>query len=514
MRWSVVEGDPLKLAGDLLVIPVCEIEGRGFLRPLAEALGGRSAPLFGAVSRSGFNGAAETSLPLDVPQTKAGWVLLVGLGKPDAVGLDTLRRAAGVATQRAGDMASERILLIPPGAEAGGFDPQTVARCWVEGAELSVPLARPFKTGAKARADRSPRSYKLIARDDRPARSMRAGVAEGRAYAAGCMLARRLVDLPPNHLTPRLLAGEARKLARSEGMTCRVMGKAELRRRHMGGILGVARGSDEPPRLIVLESRGPRRRGGAKGVGHRQDLPLIALVGKGVTFDAGGISLKPAAKMDLMKSDMARAAAVLGATLTASRLQLPARLVTIVPAAENLPDGAAIKPADVLKMASGQTVEVLNTDAEGRLLLADALTYAGNHRPDYLIDAATLTGSCAVALGKHFAGLMSDDGELVEVLQQAGGETFERVWHLPLIDAHRKAMEGSVSDYKNLGGGREAGMSTAAGFLSFFVPDGLPWAHLDIAGVAWADSAGPIQPKGATGFGARLLARAVQILAG
>ncbi len=513
MRWSVVEGDPLKLAGDLLVIPVCEIEGRGFLRPLAEALGGRSAPLFTAVSRSGFKGAAETLLPLHVPQIKAGWILLVGLGKPDAVGLDTLRRIAGVATQRAGDMASERILLMLPGPEAGGFDPQTVARCWVEGAELSVPAVRPLKTGAKARAERSPRSCQLIDRDGSLARSMRAGVAEGRAYAAGCMLARRLVDLPPNHLTPRLLAGEARKLARSEGMTCRVMGPAELNRRHMGGILGVARGSSEPPRLIVLESRGPRRRGAKRG-GNRKEWPLIALVGKGVTFDAGGISLKPAAKMDLMKSDMAGAAAVLGATLIASQLKLPVRLVTIVPAAENMPDGEAIKPADVLKMASGDTVEVLNTDAEGRLLLADALTYAGNHRPDYVIDAATLTGSCAVALGKHFAGLMSNDGELVEVLQQAGGETFERVWHLPLIDAHRKAMEGSVSDYKNLGGGREAGMSTAAAFLSFFVPDGLPWAHLDIAGVAWADSAEPTQPKGATGFGARLLARTVQILAG
>jgi leucyl aminopeptidase len=512
MRWSVVKGDPLQLAGDLLVVPVPEIEGRRFLEPLAALLGGRSSPHFAAVKASGFKGAADTAMPLYLRRAKTGWLLLVGLGKPDAVGLADLRSAAGLAAQRAAAMDAARVLLLPPGPEAGGFDPRTIARCWVEGTEMSQPAATPLKQGDTAARARPTGSYKLIGDDDASARALRAGVAEGRAYAAGCLLARRLVDLPPNHLTPRLLATEARKLARSESLTCRVLGPAELRRRRMGGILGVAQGSSEPPRLIVLEWSGPRRGRARKGA-RRESRPLIALVGKGVTFDAGGISLKPPARMDLMKSDMAGAAAVLGATLTACRLGLPARLLTLVPAAENLPDGKAIKPADVLKMASGRTVEVLNTDAEGRLLLADALTYAGQRNPDYVIDAATLTGSCAMALGKHFAGLMGNDGDLLDALQQAGGETFERVWHLPLIDAHRKAMEGSVSDYKNLGGGREAGMSTAAGFLSFFVPDELPWAHLDIAGVAWADSAGVIQPKGATGFGARLLARAIQILA-
>jgi leucyl aminopeptidase len=269
----------------------------------------------------------------------------------------------------------------------------------------------------------------------------------------------------------------------------------------MGGILGVSRGSREEPRLVVLESRSAPRR-----------APRVALVGKGVTFDAGGISLKPPAKMDVMKSDMAGAAAVLGAALTIARLRLPVRLQVVVPAVENLPDGRAIKPADVLTMASGQTVEILNTDAEGRLILADALHYVVGKKPDFIVDIATLTGACQLALGRHFAGLMGHSGELSDVLVQAGGETFERVWPLPLVEEHRKAMEGTVADLKNLGP-REGGAMTAAAFLSHFVPDEVAWAHLDIAGTAWAESAETLGPKGGTGFGARLLARTVQILA-
>jgi leucyl aminopeptidase len=204
---------------------------------------------------------------------------------------------------------------------------------------------------------------------------------------------------------------------------------------------------------------------------------------------------------------------VLGAGLIAARLKLPVHLTVIVPTAENMPDGLAIRPADVLTMASGKTVEVLNTDAEGRLILADALWYAARGKPDYIIDAATLTGACVVALGHLFAGLMSTSSELIDALKQAGGETFERVWHLPLVDEHREEVEGTISDLKNLGAGREGGALSAAGFLAHFVDDATPWAHLDIAGTAWQNNGGATGPKGATGFGARLMARAVQILA-
>jgi leucyl aminopeptidase len=277
-----------------------------------------------------------------------------------------------------------------------------------------------------------------------------------------------------------------------------------LAKKQMGGLLGVSQGSSQPPCLIVIETQQKRRRGS-------KDAPVIALVGKGVTFDAGGISLKPPAKMDLMKIDMAGAAAVLGAALTIVRLDLPVRLLIVIPATENLPDGTAVKPGDVLTMASGKTVEVINTDAEGRLILADALHYACGRGPRYIIDAATLTGACAVALGDYFAGLLGNSAELLEVLDQAGGETFERTWHLPLVEEHHKAIESQVADLKNLGP-REAGVSTAAAFLAAFVDESTAWAHLDVAGPVWTDKAGPLGPKGATGFGARLLARTVEIL--
>jgi leucyl aminopeptidase len=310
------------------------------------------------------------------------------------------------------------------------------------------------------------------------------------------------VNLPPNKLTPAKLAEEARKVATAAGCRCTVLGPRELARKRMGGILGVGQGSQHPPRLIVIESkRAPR------------GAPTIALVGKGVTFDSGGISLKPPAKMELMKSDMAGAAAVLGAVLTLSRLATPVRLIAVIPAAENMPGGRAIRPSDVLTMASGTTVEVVNTDAEGRLLLADALHLACGRKPDWVIDIATLTGSCVVALGQEFAGLLGTSGRLIEVLEQAGGETFERVWPLPMVAAHREELKSIAADLKNVGG-REGGALTAAAFLASFVPDDLAWVHLDIAGTAWTDKAGPLGPKGGTGFGARLLARAVEILGG
>jgi len=330
---------------------------------------------------------------------------------------------------------------------------------------------------------------------------VRAGMNEGLVFAEGALFARRLVNLPANLLDPDALAAEARGLARREGLDCRVLGKSQLKRMGMGGVLGVAQGSRRDPRFIVLESRGVAAR-----------RPLVALVGKGVTFDSGGISIKPSAKMHEMKADMGGAAAVLGAALIISRLRLPVRLLAVVPAVENMPDGDAIRPGDVLKMASGKTVEVLNTDAEGRLILADALHFACKRKPDWVIDAATLTGACVVALGSHFAGLMGNDGALAGALERAGGETFERTWPLPVIEDHHKALESQVADLQNLGG-RDGGALTAAAFLEEFVPEATAWAHLDIAGPAWVEAGGPVMGKGGTGFGARLIARAVQLLA-
>jgi leucyl aminopeptidase len=433
---------------------------------------------------------------------KAGWILAVGLGKADEVCLQTLRKVAGRAAKRARTMKAARLLVQLPGPGEVGFDDQAFARCWVEGAEMATSPIGELKTGQKKK-DPLPRQVKLLA-DAKRGQALREGVTEAEAFAAGCIFARHLVNLPPNILTPKEMASQARRMARAEGLTCKILNVAQMKKLNMGGILGVGQGSRQEPRLIDLRYAPP----GAAG----KKAPKVTLVGKGVTFDSGGISLKPGAGMDLMKSDMGGGAAVLGAAVIAARLKLPVNLRVLVPAAENMPDGLAVKPADVITMASGKTVEILNTDAEGRLILADALWYAGRDKPDYLIDAATLTGACVVALGNNFAGLMSNSGTLIDALKQAGGETFERVWHLPLVDEHRKEVEGTWSDLKNLGNGREGGALTAAAFLDAFVEDATPWAHIDIAGPAYANAASATGPKGGTGFGARLMARAVQIL--
>jgi leucyl aminopeptidase len=423
------------------------------------------------------------------------------MGKAAEAGLEDIRKAAGRAAVKARDMGAARVLVRMPASSTVGFDDQAVARCWVEGAEMALTPIGELKTEKKKPS--LPREWKVLA-VGMGAAEIRRGVAEAEAFAAGCAFTRHLVNLPPNVLTPRELAARARRMARDEGMTCRILDVPQMKKLNMGGILGVGQGSRQEPRLIALEYRAP----GAAG----RKAPKVALVGKGITFDSGGISLKPGANMDLMKTDMGGAAAVLGAALVIARLKLPVNLTVVVPTAENMPDGLAVKPADVITMANGKTVEVLNTDAEGRLILGDALWYAGRSKPDFLIDAATLTGACVVALGSHFAGLMSTSSDLIDTLKQAGGETFERVWHLPLIDEHKEEVKGIWSDLKNLGDGREGGALTAAGFLAHFVDEKTAWAHLDIAGTTYANAARDTGPKGATGFGARLLARAVQIL--
>jgi leucyl aminopeptidase len=509
MRFVVADSTASVPAADLLVIPVFQVEEApdgdqitAALARLGGARRGRRAAPDWDLAGSGFTAKAEALLP--VPRPGGGWALLVGLGPAAKAGLETVRRAAGRAAARAAEMKAPRVAVVLPRAGSVAFDDRTLARCWAEGSLLALSPVGTLKSGS-AKDRGSPPARVLLVAPPRRHRALREGLAEGEAFAAGCLLARELVNLPPNLLTPAALAGRARAAARREGLTCRVHGPARLRQWRMGGLLGVGQGSANPPQLIELHWR-PRGRG-------RAALPKVALVGKGITFDTGGISLKPAAGMELMKSDMGGAAAVLGAAVVAARLRLPVDLTVIIPAAENMPDGRAARPSDIITMASGKTVEILNTDAEGRLVLADALWYAARGRPDHIIDAATLTGACVVALGNQFAGLMGNSAELIDVLRQAGGEMFERAWHLPVVDEHREEMLGTLSDLRNIGDGRDAGALTAAAFLSHFVDEATPWAHLDIAGVAWASRATATCPRGATGFGARLIARALQILA-
>jgi leucyl aminopeptidase len=496
LRWSISKTQSADTAGDLLVFPVFQKDDKADLKKVVAET--KSADLKKQVTTSGFDAKASSVLPVFSNNTKAGWILLAGLGDAKKVGLDHIRRLAAAVAKQARTMKAGRIVVVAPAADVIGIDDQAFARAWVEGAEMALFAVGVLKTAKKGKE--LPASWKFLAEAGRH-KEMRSGIVEGEKFSTGCNFARDLVNQPPNLLTPIKLAEEAKQMAKAEGMSCKILTVPQMEKLNMGGILGVGQGSVNPPRLIVLQYKG----------GKSRKSPTIALVGKGVTFDTGGISLKPGAGMDLMKSDMGGAAAVLGAAQIIARLGLDVNLLTVVPTAENMPDGNAVRPADVITMANGKTVEILNTDAEGRLILGDALWYAGRSNPDYIIDAATLTGACVVALGNHFAGLMSNSGELIDSLKQAGGETFERVWHLPLIDEHKDAMKGTWSDLKNLGP-REGGAMTAAGFLSHFVDDETQWAHIDIAGPSYSEKATACGPVGGTGFGARLMARAVQIL--
>ncbi|HYQ73399.1 MAG TPA: leucyl aminopeptidase [Gammaproteobacteria bacterium] len=323
------------------------------------------------------------------------------------------------------------------------------------------------------------------------AKAARTALAEGMAIAGGVALARRLGNLPGNICTPSYLADQARELAKSSTrLKVSVMDEARMKKLGMGALLSVSRGSHEPARLITLEYKG----------GKPGERP-VALVGKGITFDSGGISIKPAAAMDEMKFDMCGAASVLGTIKTCIELQLPLNVVGIVPTSENLPGGNASKPGDIVTSMSGQTIEVLNTDAEGRLVLCDALTYCGKFKPAAVVDIATLTGACVIALGSHAAGLLSNNDSLATALLAAGETAGDRAWRMPLWDDYQQQLDSNFADMANIGG-REAGTITAACFLSRYTRD-YAWAHLDIAGVAWKGG----KEKGATGRPVPLLTR-------
>jgi leucyl aminopeptidase len=304
----------------------------------------------------------------------------------------------------------------------------------------------------------------------------------GQAIAAGVALAKDLGNLPGNVCTPTYLAEQAQTLAKNHKFKCEVLSQKELEKLGMGSFLSVAKGSRQPPKLIVMQHNG-----GKKG-----DKP-VALVGKGITFDAGGISLKPAAEMDEMKYDMCGAASVLGAFRAAAELKLPINLVGIIPTCENLPDGDANKPGDIVTSMSGQTIEILNTDAEGRLILCDALTYVERFEPAAVIDIATLTGACVIALGHHASGLFSNQDKLAREIEQAANTSRDRVWRMPLWDDYQPQLDSNFADIANIGG-RAGGSITAACFLSRFTQK-YDWAHLDIAGTAWKSG----KEKGGTG---------------
>ena len=444
------------------------------------------------LSSNDFKGKDEELLllhPKENPITKR--VLLIGLGKSKECNLEGIRRAAGRASDYSCKLKVKELSFLLRSFSLSSLDSSQLARALVEASLLASYRFDKFKEKRDKAKIETIRLWDFEGKKD--AEGLRKGGVLGKIIAEETCYARDLVFLPGNCATPELLAEEIKKGISDLPITCSLLTPRDMEKLGMEAILAVGKGSENPPRLIILEYNPKNARG----------KPVL-LVGKGVTFDAGGISLKPSREMWEMKSDMAGGAAVVSAVKVAARLKIPRRIIAIVPAAENLPSGRATRPGDVVRSYSGKTIEIIDTDAEGRLLLADALAYGKDvYKPGMMIDLATLTGACIIALGNHAAGMLGNDKELKDELRRAGERTYERVWELPLWKEYKEEMKSDIADVKNLGG-REGGAITAAAFLSEFVGD-TPWVHLDIAGVAWTKEKKPYIPKGATGFGVRLL---------
>ena len=466
MKVEVKQVEPAAAEADLLVVGLAE--GGGLPAGVADAAGADAA-------RSGLKKLALLR-PDGFPP-----VLVVGLGKGNKLDAERLRVAAAVAAQEAGRLEASSIAWALP----GGLGPGAAADAVVTGTILAAYRFDRFKSGD---GDDSPRLESLIelgsAEVDDAAESARvAAEAQNRA--------RDLQSTPANFATPSDLAERAEEIAAaSDVLSVEVFGQAELEETGMGGLLAVSQGGPQEPKLIVLRYAG--------GSGSR-----LAFVGKGVTFDTGGISLKPGAGMHEMKMDMSGAAAVLEAVGAIAKLGLPLDLIAVVPSTENMPSGSAIKPGDVITQYNGTTVEVNNTDAEGRLILADALAYAVEQGAERIVDLATLTGAVVVALGSTYAAVISNDDALADEVVRAGAETGELTWRLPLHPEFKELMKGAVADLSNLAKARKAGTITAGSFLEEFVGE-TPWAHVDIAGTAW-DVGRAYTGKDASGFGVRLL---------
>lgn len=420
-------------------------------------------------------------------------VILVGLGARSEFSLESARSASGIAVRRALKLGVSELSTAVHGLDAPGFGLRDCAQATVEGALLGAYRYDPYKTGGPDRSRLESLTVVILQRAQ--AYEVRDGIEAGRITATGTTLARDLSNAPGNALTPRKLAAAARKMARRNGLKCRVMTRKDIVKEQMGALLAVNAGSEEPPRFIVLEHGEPS-----------DGRDTLVFIGKGITFDSGGISIKPSGGMEEMKHDMSGAAAVIGALRSISMLKPSVHVVGLVPATENLPDGKALKPGDIITTRSGKTIEVINTDAEGRLVLADALEYAERFSPAAVIDLATLTGACVVALGHAATGMMGNDDRLQARVRTAGEAAGERVWPLPLWKDYHDQIKSHIADVKNTGG-RWAGALTAGAFLAKFVER--PWVHLDIAGTAYTESSKPYCPKGATGVGVRLLVQLV-----
>jgi leucyl aminopeptidase len=485
MELSVQSGELLNTSSELAVLAAYEDEAL----PAAVAELGEL---------SDFRGRAKQTLLLYPRGALAPRrLLLLGLGKREKAGAEGLRQAGALALQQTRALQIAAFTLGLNGDMA--LTPAEVAQALAEGLALGAYRYDRYRSGLSDEQKFAVERVTLLAESAEP---LQAGLTAGLAIARGVAYARDLVNTPGNDLTPAVFADEAVALGQRLGLQVTVLDKAQLVEGGFGGVLAVGKGSANEPRFIVMEY-------GSKTAGQ----PTICLVGKGLTFDAGGLSLKPADFMTTMKSDMGGAAAVFGAMQALAELKLPLHVVGIVPSVENMPSGTAFRPDDVIPTLSGKTIEVLNTDAEGRIVLADGLHYAQRYQPDAIVELSTLTGAIIIALGSHAIGMMGTNPELVARVGRAGEASGERVWELPLWDEYHEMLKSEIADLKNIGG-RPAGSITAGAFLAAFAGD-YPFVHLDIAGTAYAEKpAKPYQAPGGTGVGVRLLIALLREYAG
>jgi leucyl aminopeptidase len=492
MKVQVKKGDPAAYRTEAIV--VCHFEDSKKLAGAAYRLDRSSEGLLGEVMKSGdFTGKhAQVSVIYTRGALSTRRVLLLGLGKKKEFDLERMRKAFSKAARTARELGlAEFAISLDAPDEPGRLEDMTEAV--VEGALLGLYRFTQYKTQDKD-IGRDIKGFSFIAASDSEARRMRTAVERATIISKAVYFARDLVSTPSNKMTPSDMARMAKQASISKKVRLTVFDNRKMEKLGMNALLSVAKGSTEPARFIILEYKGARK----------AEKPYV-IVGKGITFDSGGISLKPPDKMEEMKSDMSGGAAVLAVIKAAAELGLPLNLVGLVPATENLPGGRAYKPGDVLRSMSGLTIEVISTDAEGRLILADALTYAARFKPKAIIDVATLTGACVIALGNDVTGMMGTDDSLKRDLRTAADETGEKLWELPLWDDYAELIKSDVADMKNTGG-RAGGAITAAVFLGKFV-EKTPWVHLDIAGPAWLSSEKPYIPRGASAVGVRLLLR-------
>jgi leucyl aminopeptidase len=479
MKIEIKNSSPVKLSGHCLVVPM--LKNNRLTSIAAQVNEASDGLLHQLAKKNGFKGkVGTTSVFYNIPGIKALRVMLVGVGNKNEISGKTTREVIEAVMKRLQQENCTNAIITLPFEETDAETHYSLIRETALYAENAVYRFDECKSKPSKETLADEITLTTAGIDNHTAKK---AVAHGKAIADGMKLARDLSNLPGNICTPTYLAGKAQKLARKyPRFSTKILDEKEMKKLKMGALLSVSRGSRQPAKLIIMKHNGGKK-----------DQQPVVLVGKGLTFDAGGISLKPSAKMDEMKYDMCGSASVFGALQACAELKLPLNVIGIIPSSENMPDGDANKPGDIVTSMAGLTIEVLNTDAEGRLILCDALTFADRYHPAVVIDIATLTGACIVALGHHTSGLMANNHKLADELLEAGLQANDRAWQLPLGDEYQKQLESNFADIANIGG-PAAGSITAGCFLSRFTEE-YTWAHLDIAGTAWQSG----HNKGATG---------------